>query len=204
MAEFPYTTNTARIKPLFDKVKNSGRPSKVTLKTLEAWGFKSTNDRPLLATLKYIGFVDPSGVPTPKWSSYRSGKNGQAVLAQAIRSSYPELFQLYPDANQTDNEALKHFFSTHTSVGSGTLNYIVSTFRALCDIADFKSIPTDTSLDEQSTLNVKGLSSATKTSSISGASGFIVNVNIQLTLPATENASIYESLFSAMKKHLLS
>lgn len=202
MAEFPYTTNSAKIKPLFEKVKTSGRPTKVTLKTLKAWGFKSTNDHPLLAILKYIGFVDSSGVPTPKWSSYRSGKTGQAVLAQAIRSSYPELFQLYPDANQKDNEALQDFFSTHTtSVGSSTLNYIVSTFRALCDIADFKSITTDTSLDEQSTSNAKGPASATE---ISRTAGFVVNVNIQLTLPATENASIYENLFSAMKKHLLS
>ena len=37
-----------------------------------------------------------------------------------------------------------------------------------------------------------------------GTRGVTININIQLQLPATEDATIYDSLFSALKKHLFS
>jgi hypothetical protein len=202
MSDFPYTTNPGKIKPLLDKVKSSGKPDNVTFKTLQAWGFKSTNDRPLLAILKFIGFLDSSGTPTPLWTSYRSDKSGKSVLAQAIRTSYSDLFVLYPDANRKDNEALRHYFSTNTSVGADTLNFIVATFRRLCELGDFDAEPGETIFQEPSA--VEPTTSSIRTLTGKTSQGFVLNLNIQLTLPATENASIYENLFAAMKKHLLS
>lgn len=202
MADFPYTTNPAKIRPLLDKVKSSGKPDNVTFKTLQAWGFKSTNDRPLLAILKFVGLLDSSGTPTPLWTSYRSDKSGKSVLAQAIRTSYSDLFKLYPDANRKDNEALRHYFSTNTSVGSDTLNFIVATFRRLCDLADFEAEPVETTSAEPP--SGEPATASIRTSTGKTGQSFVLNLNIQLTLPATENASIYENLFAAMKKHLLS
>lgn len=203
MADFSYTTNPARIRLLFDKIKSSGIPDKVTQKILEAWGLKSKNDRPLLTILKSIGFVDSSGTPTDHWAAFR-GASGPAVLAQAIRSSYSSLFQLYPDAHQKDNEALRNFFSTHTSVGAGTLNFMVGTFRALCDIADFQVGPVEIPSAEATSARAKLAEPAARAVSVPSSSGFTINVNIQLTLPATDNPAIYENLFAAMKKHILS
>jgi hypothetical protein len=184
-------------------VKSSGIPDKITLKTLEAWGFKGSNDRPLLTILKFIGFVDSAGVPTQTWSEFRSTKSGPAVLAQAIRSSYSSLFQLYADAHQKDNEALRNFFSTHTNVGADTLNYIVRTFKVLCENANFEAEPTK--LSSKSVQHaIRTAEGASRTVTEQGPSGFTINVNIQLTLPATDNPDIYDNLFAAMKKHILS
>ena len=33
--------------------------------------------------------------------------------------------------------------------------------------------------------------------------GLTVNINLQLQLPATDDASVYDNLFSALRKHLL-
>ncbi len=204
MADFPYITNTAKIKTLLGKMKSSGIPGKITLKTLSAWGLKSTNDRPLLVILKFIGFVDSSGIPTKSWNAFRSDKTSGAVLAQAIRSSYSSLFQLYPDAHQKDNEALRHFFSTNTTVGASTLEYMVRTFKTLCESADSQAEPVNTVSTAPHQTSNDSRHVVTPAVSAQGAAGLMVNVNIQLTLPATDNATIYENLFAAMKKHLLS
>ena len=39
---------------------------------------------------------------------------------------------------------------------------------------------------------------------LTGTTGMTVNINIQLQIPATDKAEIYDSFFAAMKKHLLS
>lgn len=204
MADFPYTTNPARIKTLFAKVKSSGVPDKINMKTLEAWGLKSTNDRPLLAILKFVGFVDSSGVPTQYWAAFRSDRSGRTVLAQMLRSAYVSLFQLYPDAHQKDNEALRHFFSTHTTVGANTLDFMVRTFKTLCKSADFQADPVELPSPEGSQPSAQAAPVIARNLSLQGLPGFTINVNIQLTLPATDNPAIYESLFAAMKKHILS
>jgi hypothetical protein len=200
MADFPYTSNTARIKTLFEKVKSSGVPDKITLKLLSAWGFKSKNDRPFLPILKFIGFVDSSGAPTELYKAFRSDKTGPAVLAQALRQSYATLFHLYPDAYQKDNEALRHFFSSNTTVGANTLEFMVRTFKTLCENANFEV--------EEVTLPPPNASltpgPVARNLTTQGSSGYTINVNIQLTLPATDNPTIYENLFAAMKKHILS
>jgi hypothetical protein len=201
MADFPYTTNPGRIKPLLDKVKGSGIPDSVSIKTLQAWGFKSTNDRPLLNILKYLGFIDPAGTPSTLWKSYRGDKTSKAVLARAIRLSYGELFKLYPDANRKDTEALRHYFSTNSSVGSDTINFIVATFRRLCDLADFDAEQVNQEPPDLATKEL--VSTQVRVAAGKPDQGFVLNLNIQLTLPATENAAIYDSLFAAMKKHLL-
>src|SRR5438034_9261591 len=134
-AEFVYITNPAKIRPFLEKLAAAGKPEKVNLKTVESLGFKSTNDRALLPILKALALVDGSGVPTPRWSVFRS--KPKTAVAAGIREHYSKLFALYPDAYQKDNEALHSFFSSHTTVSSGTLKFIISTFKTLCSFADF-------------------------------------------------------------------
>src|SRR5437667_8276492 len=134
-AEFIYMTNPAKIRPFLEKIRAAGKPDKVTLKTIQSLGFKSNNDRALLPIIKALGLVDGSGVPSARWSAFRS--NHKAALAAGIREHYAKLFALYPDAYQKDTEALNSFFSSHTSVAAGTLKFIISTFKTLCSQADF-------------------------------------------------------------------
>src|SRR5947207_4396833 len=134
-AEFVYTPNPAKIRPFLEKIRGAGKPDKVTLKTIQSLGFKSNNDRALLPIIKALGLVDGSGVPTARWSAFRS--NPKAAVAAGIREHYAKLFALYPDAYQKDTEALNSFFSSHTSVSAGTLKFIISTFKTLCSHADF-------------------------------------------------------------------
>lgn len=198
MAEYPYTSSYGRLKEFLDKIKQSGVPDKLTQKLLQSMGFKSNTHRRFIGILKYIGFIDASGKPTELWQQFRDRRTGAAVLGGALRESYGELFALYPDAHRKDNEALTDFFSTHTKVGRGALNYIVHTFKTLAGLANFESadvtrvVPTVSEELVPVTRVGKNISA-----------GIQISINIQLAIPATDDPKTYDLFFSAMKKHLL-
>jgi len=202
-AEFIYITNPAKIGPFVEKIRAAGKPDKVNLKTIQSLGFKSNNDRPLLPIIKGLGLVDGSGVPTARWSTFRS--NHKAALAEGIREHYAKLFALYPDAYQKDTEALHSFFSSHTSVSATTLKFVISTFKALCSLADFSQGPASIAITSPAAAGQIGAPAVIAHSQpvVSAGPGLTVNINVQLTLPENADATTFEEFFKAMRKHLL-
>ena len=204
---YPYHVNTANVKKFLDHIQSAGVPTKVTFQYITSVGFKSKNDRAILTVLKFIGFVDNSGVPTAVWRAYRNKSQSTKVLAGALKKAYQTLFDTYPDANRKDNEALRNFFSSHTSVSENTIVLMVRTFKTMSDMGDFES-PVETlpevevevgePEDEEETGAVVKRKLTTQTN------GMTVNINIQLQIPATDKPDIYDSFFAAMRKHLLS
>jgi hypothetical protein len=136
MVDYVYTTVTGKIKPLLDKIRSVGVPQKVTTAWLKTIGFTSSNDGSLLGVLKFIGLTDQSGIPTPTWSAYRGAKH-RAVLGEAIRKGYAELYAVYPDAHQRTNGDLTHVFNTSSTAGAQVVGKTVATFKALVEEAEF-------------------------------------------------------------------
>ncbi|HUT32343.1 MAG TPA: DUF5343 domain-containing protein [Planctomycetota bacterium] len=202
MADFPYTLSPGNVKRFFGQLQEVGKPDKVPMKWIEALGFKSKNDRYLLTIMKSLGFVDNGGVPTERWGAYRNKETAPAVMAVAVREAYRALFATYPEAHQKDTEALRNFFSTHSSVGARVVSLMVNTFKALVELADFDAAEpaADKVTEGKGVVRVPPAPGSSKQST----GGLVVNLNIQLQLPATDDAAIYEKLFEAMKKHLLS
>jgi hypothetical protein len=112
-ADFPYLTNPSSLRKFLEKIRTVGAPEKVTIAYLELLGFKSTNDRPIIPALKFLGFVDTSGTPKENWQKYRPRETAGAVLAVAVRTAYSDLFAIYPltpNAKTTKlNESLGYF-----------------------------------------------------------------------------------------------
>lgn len=198
MAEFPYVTNPSRVVEFLSTIQNVGVPQKVTTKYLESVGFKSSNDRRIIPVLNFIEFIDDNGKPSNYWLKYRNKETAKSVLGSAIQKGYSTLFAVYSDANRKDDEALKNFFTSNTTVGEKAVSFMVGTFKALCGAADFESsdqiftediVPPEDDLPRPITLP-KGTAPT-------------ININLQITLPETQDGSIYEKIFEAMKKHLL-
>jgi len=202
MADYPYTPNPAVIKTFFAKIRNAGVPDKVTIKYIEALGFKSKNDRNILTILKSIGMVDAAGTPTSVWKGYRAKGTGERVLAQALKRAYADLFKTYPDADRKDTEALRNFFSAKTSVADTTLGLMVRTFKNLAELADFEGEAPEDQEDEEVEKPHRPIARLRALPLPESPNHPAVNINIQLQLPATEDGTIYEKLFAAMEKHL--
>jgi hypothetical protein len=219
MADFPYTIVTGKISKLLGKIKEVGIPAKADNKWLQNIGFQGENDDSLLRVLKALSFIDESDKPTTTWSDYRGG-NFKQVLARAIKRGYSELYSTYPNAHLESKENIDSFFmSSSKSLSKGTVSKVSTTFFNLCSLADFTGSqqgPGDFSPSSIADLSgpQQGPGESrddtvipeTPTTKVvkSFGPGITVNINIQLTLPETTDESIYEKLFSAMKKHLLS
>jgi hypothetical protein len=212
MAELIYTTVPASIPKFLKHIQSAGVPEKVTVRYLEGVGFKSTNDRYLISVMKALKLIDVSGNPTEDWKAYRDKSKSKDVLGRVIREAYSDLFATYPDADRKDTEAIRNFFSARSKVAETTLRLAVATFKALAAEASFSS------------------EVGTRSTAVAAASpapfeaGFApltvepdllagprdrgrrdtpsVNINIELHLPETDNADVYDKLFAAMRKHL--
>jgi hypothetical protein len=198
MPDFAYTLNPASIPKFLKEIHAISKPPKLTIKVLEGLGYKSKNDRNLISILKALDFIDGSGVPTERWQQYRDATRHRAVLASAIRGAYSELFALYPDADRKDDEALRNFFRAHTNLGARALGAVVSTFKTLCELADFEASPGEEAPEEALDVSV-----ATPRVKVQTPLVPVINVNVELQIPATDDPSVYEKFFEALKKHLL-
>jgi hypothetical protein len=205
MATFPYTMNVGGVAKFLKHIRDSGVPSKVTVAYLQSVGFRSSNDRRLIAVLKDIGFLDDQGRPTDSWRQYR-GSGGKRELGRAIRTGYGELFDIYPDAQTRDDEAITNFIRGHSEYGARVVGFALNTFRVLCAEADFAAgaeprLPTSNTDSAPQAAGQPAVQVATTPASVGPAA--TVNINIQLTLPASEDGKLYDAFFAAMKKHLL-
>lgn len=200
MVDYPYIQNTGRLKSFLDSIPKIGVPDKINTQTLPMLGYKSTNDRPIVKILRFIDFIDANGVPNQNYKHFRDTSKAKAVMASAIKKAYSELFKMYPDAHKKDDETLKNFFRPTTKAGEQVVDKMVDTFKALCSFADFEAITTTEGKFEE---YAKGEKLEVKEAR-ELPSGITLNLNIQLVLPTTDDASVYDKIFKALKDHLLS
>ena len=108
---------------------------------------------------------------------------------------------MYPDANVRTGEELSNLVAANTDMHQSSIQVVVTSFKNLVELADF-----DGAEQPQAT---KGAQEGQEPEPHAEAPqirlqpGFSVNVNIQLTVPETENEVVYEKFFAALKKHLL-
>lgn len=118
-------------------------------------------------------------------------------MATALKSSYDSLFKTYEDAFRKDKQTLNDFFSSQTQLGSTTIELMVRTFEELCNLADFENpaiAPTPTPTPSLEVV---------KKPLLEAGAGLVINLNISLELPATEDATVYDKIFKSLKEHLL-
>lgn len=152
--------------------------------------------------LKALGFIGPQGMPTQRWHHYRDRTRAPSVMATAIREAYIELFNVYEDAYLRSPQDLQNFFQSKVQCGAQTVRRIVNTFRALCALAEFKG-------DGQAPLDREALQTVGQPISIvvdkvtSQQVPISIAINVQVVLPSDAGAEVYDAIFSALKRHLL-
>jgi hypothetical protein len=207
MAEhvFPYSTVPNRLKQVLEKAPTIGRPNPANTKWLKGLGYTGGNDASILSTMRKIGVIDSGGNPTSFYDAIRN-KDGAAV-AEHVRKAYKPLFDLYPDAYQKDDEALRNFFRSNTDAGDQTQLLMVRTFKVFAGLGDFDDVAAGASLQtptpnpDETDETPRGRRRTTVHRESSGG-GLTLNVNIQLQLPPSADGEVYDKLFEAMGKHL--
>lgn len=205
MTEYQYTNVPKKLEQLLVKIRETGVPDRITQKWLKQAGFSSSNDRSLIRVLIFIGFTDGTGKPTEVWTEYR-GENHRHVLANCIRQEYSELFDLYRDAPERNNEDLVNFFRSRSVAGKRVIDLTVRTFTSLCDLADFDSV-SQTAANTQIDSNLKSRVKAPERPQEQITSANYHNmpdlhIDVQIHISSDASAEQIDSIFLSMAKHI--
>lgn len=207
-----YLVAVGKLEELMDAVRNAQPPERFTVRFLEDLGYKSTNDRRLVALLKALGFLDQNGVPQQRYYDYLDETQSKQVLAEGVREAYEDLFRVNKSAHEMSQDQVKSKFKSLTQ-GQYTPNVIklmAATFIALVKLADFQTtVPKPHEKDVLSPDQVVPPKRDGKSSPpddhqvVPNRLIDQLSYRIEIVLPATRDKTIYDSIFRSLKDHLL-
>ena len=195
---FRYVYAGVQITKLLNKVQNTGRPDKLNFSYVrDTWLLKNEQYRAVLDLLEDMEFIDSSSVPTQLYAEYQNSSLAGRALAKGIRKAYPDLFRAYPSAQSLSKNELTGYFKQQTGKAGSVLEKMLSTFKTLCSLADFSAVPAEIAASEAP------VSKKERVIHIPAETppGPTVNINIQLTLPATDDETVYDRLFASLKRN---
>lgn len=212
----PALIATNAIPRFLEAIPKTAVPTKIDGTYLKGLGFKNSNDAAVVPLFKSLGFLDSAGKPTDTFRSYRAAPSEDAkrILGAAIKVCYAGLFEIYPDAYRKDDEALSNWIRANTDKGEVTQARALKTFKALTELAAFDQSPVTLAENSVVTPVPNGAPHPTSNGALQGTdvpsavhqvaarSTPEVSINITLQIAATNDASIYDKFFAAMKKHL--
>jgi hypothetical protein len=200
-----YLTTVKNLDAILTAIQGAQAPEKFTQAFLESLEFKSTNDRLIIGVLKSLGFIDDSGRPKDRYFRFLDQTQSAKVLAEGIRDAYQDLFRINTKAHElTKQEAINKFKTLgQGQISDAVLDKMAMTFTALVKQADFQSPPTSTALQQppetarpEEALEKPGAMHA-------GVKLGGLVYNIQIVLPESRDAAVYDALFASLRRHLL-
>jgi hypothetical protein len=207
-----YTLKTGSVPAYFDAVLDAQPPERFSVKFLENLGFTSTNDRLFIGILKDLGFLNRDGTPQPRYFGFLDRSRSKYVLAEGIKEAFSELFAINTKAQEFPVQEVKNKLRT-LYAGKKTdlvLGNIAKTFKALCDYADFSSVPARTERSpkpegpEQAPVEgevpVKALHDDAPPAGKIKVAGLQYHINI--VLPETRDQAVFDAIFKALRDHL--
>lgn len=220
MARYPYAQGPSKLFELWSKMRAVAKPTRVDREWLARLGFSNKNDLTMVSVLKHLGYVDADGVPTSKWNTLRHSEQNTQTLRESILEVYKDLYEIYPEAHELDGAHLLDFFrAADPNIGDTAIKLVIGTFRTLCGLAGMDTSPATASPERggrttpnRSSPRTEAKTNGTSPPTFSPHTGLApspqlqqlqLHVNIQLHLPATSDADVYEKLFLALQRHLL-
>jgi len=197
-----YVQGTGKLPELFVKIRDGQAPNQFTTQLLKDWGFTSTNDRLFVPLLKALGFLSPEGKPTPRYHAYRDHSRSKAVMAEALREAYQDLFLIKANPTKDDRDAIQGKFRSSHNATDRVSQLMAATFLALLPLADLSKTDRG-SQKEQEPPKVDLAKPEAAAEQRAQALGIpTLHYNIQIHLPASKDVGVYNAIFKSLKEHL--
>ncbi len=199
-----YFVVQSKLKPIMEAIQKAGVPDKFTLAFLNSLGFKSTNDRPIVAVLKSLEFLNQGGAPTQAYRDYKDSAKAKKVMAERIKITYADVFLANENANTLSQDQLKGIFASLSGKSESVAIKMAGTFKTLCSLADFSLINnTEESDEDESEQPVNTSSHIPSIPSKNNIKPTEFHYNIQIHLPVTRDIFVYNAIFKSLKDHLM-
>lgn len=200
--DVPRMPSIKNLHAILGAMQKAAVPEAFGIDFLKDMGFTSSNDRAVIKTLKYLGFLDAAGKPQASYKEYMNHTKSKKVLGDSIRTAYDDLFQSNEKANEKSATDLKGWFKTKTGAGDKVAEKMATTFKALASYADFSGLPSnEKSIDPVTPLPLEDKNQ--KPPVITGESSFGFTYRIEVHLPDTTNVDTFRAIFRAIREELM-
>jgi Family of unknown function (DUF5343) len=199
-----YVLAVSRIPDLFSKIRDGQAPERFTGQLLKDLGFVSSNDRAFIPLLKTLGFLTADGNPTQRYHDYRDHSRSEAVMGDALKEAYEDVFLIKARPTEADKTAISGKFKSYHNVSDRVAGLMCTTFFALLNLADLSG--SALAKTEHKKVDVRGEteeSSKDRSTALSRRIAAGLYYNIQIHLPATKDIEVYNAIFRSIKEHLI-
>lgn len=199
-----YMASTKNVGEILRKMVDGVAPPKFTVEHLKAIGNTSSNDRAIIPLLKDLGFLEADATPTQRYHDYRDKSRSKAVMAEALRDGYTDVFQLREHPTKADRSAIEGLFKSKHNSSDRVAKEQAATFLAFLEHADMTAAP-PTVADQLPSSEI-GDSEGDQTRAAPAPSRGLstqLHYTIQVHLPATKDLEVYNAIFRSLKENLL-
>lgn len=202
-----YLATTKNTAAILDAMQKASVPPRFTYEFLKQLGYGSSGDRPFIPVLKALGFLTDGSEPTDRYRRFKDQALSKAVLAEAMRDAYSDLFAIDTAAHAKSQSDLKGMFARLSDKGDSVTSKMATTFKALAERADFSSTPgaetlvpeTEGELESSGTGKLKEPKDAKDR--VSG-SHLRLTHDVHVHLPISTDINVYNAIFRSIKENL--
>jgi len=201
----PYITAYGNITKALDKIKTAATPDRFSQDFLEkTLGMTGGGNRPVLPFLKRTGFLNRDGTPTDLYKEFRNPDRSGGAAAQALKIGYGPLYPMDEKVNTRDAGKLKNLVvqATGMDADSSSVRPIVKSFEALKAFAKFNAV-TPAAPDDKTKGEVTDDGGQEDYDQGDGKAVLSLGYTINLNLPATSDAGVYNAIFRSLRENLL-
>ena len=195
-----YLTSVKNVPAIFEKIRAGTAPEKFTVQHLRDIGFASSSDRALIPLLKELGFLTGEGAPTQRYREYLNATKSGAVMAEALREAYGDLFVISAQPTDKDKKAIKGKFKSGHNVSDRVAEFMTVTFYALLKLADLKAAPVTPAQEARESPAEERAEEERPSRPLVPAGLYY---NIQIHLPATKDIEVFNAIFRSLRENLL-
>lgn len=199
----PYMPSVTNLHKILNAIQKAGVPEVFNLDFLKDLGFTSSNDRPVIKVLKYLGMLDSSGRPQSAYRDFVDHTRAKAVLAGRLRAAFDDLYLSDKDAHNKSAEQLKGWFKTKTGASDAVAKKMATQFKSLASYADFEAtLPAEErAKTPEAKHDEKPLPPPPPPPSDLRRLGLVYRLEIHL--PDTQNVETFRAIFRALREEIV-
>ena len=191
---FKYAYSVGQIDDIFEKMRNTGRPDKLTIGYVQnTWVLKNAQYSAIIDILKAMQFLTSDGTPTDLYGEFQNKNLAKKAIAKGTRNAYPTLFKAYPNAQNLSKDDLEGYLKQQTGADASVVSKIYGTIKRLMSLADFDG---DVTEDRKDPVHKPNAGS-------NHINSIPITMNIQIVIPNDATPEQYDVIFSSIKKNLL-
>lgn len=198
----PYMPSVRNVHAILRKMQSAAVPEAFGRDFLKDLGFTSSNDRPVIGLLRYLGMLDALCKPQACYSEFVDQTKSKSVLAARLRIAYDDLFSSNKEANKKSVTELKGWFKTKTGASDSVAEKIATTFKCLVEFSDF-SAPSQGSDREKVETKDKDQPKTQQDGRLQAERAMSLVYRLEIHLPDTQNIQTFRSIFKALREELM-